>query len=118
MQRQCKNPKCGRNFEPKSIIHAFCSNECRKAIRGSEYRKAREFALIRDGYACTECGSEEHLECHHINPLCKGGDNSLKNLQTLCRQHHKAKHRSWKEDAIQNETRQGLIRSEEYDYAA
>ena len=111
--RQCKNPKCGKAFEPRSIVHAFCSDECRKALRGSEYRKARELALIRDGYACTECGCADNLECHHITPLCKGGDNSLKNLQTLCRKHHKAKHGTWKEDA-QN----GASRPREYDYAA
>src|SRR5438876_12456858 len=90
---ECKNPRCKRAFEPKSHIHAFCSDACRKAIRGTEYHKAREIALYRDGHACTECGATEALECHHKTPLCKGGDNSLGNLQTLCRT-HKAKHRT------------------------
>lgn len=120
MQRQCKNPKCGNSFHAKSIIHAFCSDECRRAVRGAQYRKNRELAFIRDGYACTECSGTEHLECHHIAPLCKGGDNSLKNLQTLCRAHHKAKHRSWKETARKEEGRTAdeLRASEVYDHAA
>src|SRR5207248_7650027 len=96
MQRQCKNPKCRATFEAKSMIHAFCSDACRKAVRGTEYRKARELAFIRDGYTCTECDATDTLECHHIEPLCQDGDNSLKNLQTLCRKHHRAKHKSWK----------------------
>lgn len=96
MQRECKNPKCGMSFEAKNMIHAFCSDACRKAIRGTEYRKAREMAFIRDGYTCTECDAIECLECHHRLPLCQGGDNSLKNLQTLCHKHHRAKHKSWK----------------------
>jgi 5-methylcytosine-specific restriction endonuclease McrA len=96
MLRQCKNPKCGAAFEAKSMIHAFCSDACRKALRGTEYRKARELAFIRDGYTCTECDATDILECHHMKPLCQGGDNSLKNLQTLCHKHHKAKHTSWK----------------------
>ena len=113
MTRQCKNPKCGKDFEPVSIVHAFCCDACRRSVRGTEYRKARELSLIRDGYVCTECESTEHLECHHVLPLCKGGDNSLSNLQTLCHSDHRAKHRTWKED------RQYAHReSEGHDYAA
>lgn len=119
MERQCKNPKCGQTFDTKSIIHAFCSEACRKAARGTEYRHNRELAMIRDGYTCTECDVTEGLECHHILPLCQGGGNSLSNLQTLCKGHHRAKHRTWKgttngTKGTANET----IESEVYDYAA
>ena len=115
MPRQCKNPRCGAKFEAKSLIHAFCCDACRKAVRGTEYRKARELAFIRDGYTCTECDAVEKLECHHVMPLCQGGNNSLKNLQTLCRKHHKAKHKSWKGvTAYEPRERE----SEEHDYAA
>src|SRR3954454_2485715 len=88
---------CKQDFEPKSDIHAFCSDACRKAARGADYRKARLLALLRDGYACTECAASDHLECHHKTPLCKGGDHRLNNLQTLCRRCHQAKHRNWSE---------------------
>lgn len=96
MQRPCNNPKCGQLFTARSSVHAFCSEHCRKAVRGSEYRKAREVALYRDEYKCTQCGSEEHLETHHILPLYQGGGNSAANLQTLCKTCHKEKHRSLK----------------------
>src|SRR5687767_12783288 len=96
MERTCKHRGCGQSFEARSIIHAFCSEGCRKAARGSEFRNNRELALIRDGYACTQCGAENPLECHHIEPLCLGGDNSLDNLQTLCKPCHKAKHKNWR----------------------
>ncbi len=124
MNRECKNPKCGMTFEARSMIHAFCSDFCRKAVRGTEYRKARELAFIRDGYACTECDATDTLECHHMQPLCCGGDNSLKNLQTLCHTHHRAKHKSWK-GVDYGQERQSTGREghgdgerEEYDHAA
>lgn len=85
---------CHKPFQPKNRAHAICSDACRRAMRGTEYRKQRELALYRDGNACTECGSTDNLECHHIQWLSKGGDHSLENLQTLCRPHHRAKHRN------------------------
>ncbi len=88
--------KCGAEFEPKRDIHYFCSDKCRRAARGSEYRKNRSLVMLRDGYACTECESIDHLECHHKQPLYLGGNHSLKNLQTLCRKCHKQKHRNWR----------------------
>jgi hypothetical protein len=39
----------------------------------------------RDNYLCIACGSHEDLTVDHIKPLIRGGDNSLENLQTLCR---------------------------------
>lgn len=108
--KQCANPKCHTFFTPKSVAHSFCSDECRRSVRGSDYRKARLVALLRDGYACTECGLADQLECHHKQPVSKGGDHSLSNLQTLCRKCHKTKHRKWRV--------YGNRQSEEYGYAA
>src|SRR5215204_2498601 len=94
--RNCEH--CGQAFSPVSKIHAFCSDACRKAVRGSDYRRARAKALFRDGYTCTEadCAATTSLEFHHITPLCQGGDLSLDNLQSLCHTHHRAKHKSYK----------------------
>jgi 5-methylcytosine-specific restriction endonuclease McrA len=111
--------QCGAEFETKRDVHFFCSDDCRKAARGSDYRKARALALLRDGYACTECSSEDNLECHHKHPLCYGGDHSLGNLQTLCRPCHKAKHRSWKNNEYAWITQEPRPRrSEVHNYAA
>src|SRR4051812_41163635 len=96
--KTCANPNCTSSFAPKSHIHAFCSKHCAKAARGSDYRRARDEALWRDGFACTQCGAESPLECHHRTPLCRGGDHTLGNLQTLCRPCHKEKHRNWRKN--------------------
>ena len=118
--RPCRNPKCGKMFEPVSEIHSFCSDHCRHAVRGSEYRKARAVALYRDAYTCTECGETGNLQCHHILALYRGGNNRLDNLQILCRQCHRAKHKTWKEVIVPNEQgEQGEPRgSEVYHHAA
>lgn len=88
--------QCGKRFEAKCDWHSFCSDTCRKAARGTDYRRNRGLALRRDDYTCTECQSIDYLECHHRKPLYLGGDHRLSNLQTLCRSCHKAKHRTWR----------------------
>ena len=54
---------------------------------------ARSRALNRDGYRCRHCGRSGRLEVHHLHSLRDGGDNSLDNLVTLCREHHIEIHR-------------------------
>jgi RNA-directed DNA polymerase len=51
----------------------------------AEWRRHRTQALERDNYCCTECGSTEGLEVHHLKPT---GGNRLENLQTLCQKSH------------------------------
>ena len=46
----------------------------------------------RDRYSCRNCNSGEKLECHHIIPISKGGNNQLDNLITLCSKCHKIEH--------------------------
>lgn len=94
--QKCVNPNCSNEFEPKSRIHRYCSDKCRRAARGREFRWAREIALDRDEHTCQDCGAQDcRLEVHHIQPLCMGGTNKLYNLVTLCTRCHKAIHKSW-----------------------
>lgn len=39
----------------------------------------------RDNYTCLHCGSVENLSLDHIHPYSRGGEDTLENLQTLCR---------------------------------
>jgi 5-methylcytosine-specific restriction endonuclease McrA len=46
----------------------------------------------RDGNKCKNCGGVNGLEVHHITPLYLGGDNSARNLITLCQKCHEGQH--------------------------
>lgn len=53
------------------------------------YLTNRILAFDRDGWKCTQCGSRENLQAHHIEPVPKGVFDSVvvhrvENLQTLC----------------------------------
>lgn len=39
----------------------------------------------RDGFTCLHCGDVESLTLDHIYPYSRGGEDTLENLQTLCR---------------------------------
>lgn len=39
----------------------------------------------RDGFLCLHCGTTENLSLDHIHPYSRGGQDTLDNLQTLCR---------------------------------
>ena len=94
---ECARDGCDNIFRPKNAQHGFCSPKCRRAARGSGWRFVREAALIRDEDTCQDCAATEcSLEVHHLVALCRGGDNKLTNLVSLCRECHRARHRSWK----------------------
>ena len=51
----------------------------------------RQETFGRDGNRCLRCGTTENLSLDHIIPLSKGGDNSINNLQTLCKRCNSSK---------------------------
>jgi phytoene dehydrogenase-like protein len=62
----------------------------------------RREVYMRDGHTCQECGwnhdlwnpsDPRHLEAHHVKHHVDGGENSVKNLVTLCNICHDKRHR-------------------------
>jgi 5-methylcytosine-specific restriction endonuclease McrA len=56
-------------------------------------------ASLRDDGKCqarnpdgTRCNDSRWVDLHHVIPVSHGGENTLKNLLTLCRGHHELKH--------------------------
>lgn len=57
----------------------------RLAIESGEWDRLRSLVYERDDYTCKYCGSRGvRLECDHIIPMSRGGNNSLENLVTSC----------------------------------
>lgn len=55
----------------------------------------RNRVIVRDRQRCQKCGKAltfEECEIDHIRSRGKGGDDSLGNLQVLCRKDHREKH--------------------------
>ena len=77
--------------------------------RAREYRQFLQTPFWRDlsrrkkreaGYRCSECGSSQRLECHHLRYPANWFDTDLIDLEVLCRGCHKKRHsktgiRSW-----------------------
>lgn len=60
----------------------------------TEFRKMRLKALERDKHKCIQCGSAYNINVHHKKHRSEGGDNSLRNLETLCYYCHMEKHKN------------------------
>jgi hypothetical protein len=69
-------------------------------LRGSRYQdptrldeNLRIACLMRDGYACQQCGKRKvRLEAHHLHERSQGGKDTLANLMTLCEPCHHRLH--------------------------
>jgi RRXRR protein/HNH endonuclease len=69
-------------------------------LKGSQYQKPtrldenlRIACLMRDGYACQQCGKHKvRLQAHHVMFREHGGKDSLTNLLTLCETCHTRLH--------------------------
>jgi 5-methylcytosine-specific restriction endonuclease McrA len=56
--------------------------------------QVRHQVNLRDQGKCDRenCEEQRWLDIHHIIPVNQGGQNTLENLRTLCRGHHKLEH--------------------------
>ena len=62
---------------------------------GSRWDKLRKVILIRDGYLCQHCLRKGRptvaTQVDHVKPKAAGGDDTERNLQSLCAACHEAK---------------------------
>jgi len=98
--KRCKY--CGTTFHPRNgqvdgnkAGHFFCCNDHYHA-HGRENRETygkgyQKHIRERDGNCCTCCGKTFNLHVHHIVFRSQQGDNSYKNLITLCAFCHTSK---------------------------
>lgn len=54
-------------------------------------KKMREYIYDRDGHKCVKCDATDELTLDHIIPWSRGGENTVANLQTMCRRCNCAK---------------------------
>ena len=56
------------------------------------WKRIREKIIKRDAGICVTCGTDKNLMVHHKKPKSDGGDDSLDNLETLCKSCHLKAH--------------------------
>lgn len=85
------------------LVSVWCYRELKKRVpqsttrylkpnrsRGKEERLKAQLIAER-GASCAQCGSTDHLHLDHIIPWSRGGENSIDNVQLLCRKCNLAK---------------------------
>lgn len=75
-----ENRKCGCTL---------CPDHARRSKLRSQHTLVQRNAPVLK--KCARCRAYHLLELDHIIPISQGGDNDRKNLQWLCRHHHKIK---------------------------
>jgi 5-methylcytosine-specific restriction endonuclease McrA len=85
-------------FRPKRFISSNLFNQAYN--REENWETLARQCKSRAGWRCERCGEKppesrrSDLHAHHIIPLSKGGRNSLKNLQCLCKKCHRKHHKN------------------------
>jgi 5-methylcytosine-specific restriction endonuclease McrA len=59
----------------------------------AEYQALHNQVLKRDGWRCQLCGRRNNLHIHHIISRGRFGDDTMRNLITLCANCHENLHR-------------------------
>jgi 5-methylcytosine-specific restriction endonuclease McrA len=78
----------------------YCSRRCRWMFHGHYFwDSARSYVMLRDRYTCRICGTRRRareLDVDHIVEIARGGAAlEYSNLQTVCRECHRAKTRAF-----------------------
>ena len=59
----------------------------------AEYQALRNQVLRRDGWRCQLCGTSNDLHVHHVKSRSSLGDDTMRNLITICAKCHESFHR-------------------------
>jgi 5-methylcytosine-specific restriction endonuclease McrA len=63
----------------------------KRAHRTPLHQRIRAYVLLRDGFACRNCGATNDLTVDYVIPLSRGGRQATHNARTLCRSCNSAK---------------------------
>jgi predicted HNH restriction endonuclease len=66
----------------------------RLRLQNEAYRELRQKVLQRDAWRCQACGVRSNLEVHHREFRSHAGDDSERNLITLCADCHAGLHQN------------------------
>lgn len=58
---KCNNPKCQKEFVPKTKLNRFCSRECNVAVNGKVSRRKEKFP-VRPGCWWADLPSNDHWD--------------------------------------------------------
>ena len=95
---------CGNDISNLRSTTKYCTHLCRgryerkfkRKISMLNWKGFKEYVIERDDFTCQCCGtrakSPYELQCHHIIPLFKGGNDTVENCESLCKDCHKKKH--------------------------
>jgi len=73
-------------------VNRFFPRRPRFRLDLASYRRLRQKVLERDGWRCQVCGSSQDLQVHHIQYRSQVGDDTQRNLITLCSGCHQSVH--------------------------
>jgi len=95
----CRHARASRLriYPDDKTMRRECSRRCEQRRRAAKHinthTRAQWLALLeRYKHRCAMCGSTKRLERDHIIAISRGGDDSIENIQPLCRHCNNSKH--------------------------
>lgn len=76
-------------YRDETMLHLMDKNPASIGVyvrsRKPISNKLRKMVYERDHCRCITCGATDHLSLDHIIPWSLGGEDTMENLQTMCR---------------------------------
>lgn len=81
-----------RHFLAKGRKGSFVDIHGYDYLAGADMQNRHDLVMLRDHFKCLECGSQRHLQVHHVVTRAQGGSDNIDNLTTLCDPCHDKHH--------------------------